>query len=93
MNITVFGACGIPSGASSLAVNVTVVAPASSGYVTLYPGPGTTTLPAVSTINYSNGRTLANNARVSIGVDGTINIYNAGSSPLQFLIDVSGYFK
>jgi hypothetical protein len=91
-NLVVTGKCGIPAGATSLAVNVTAVSPPGGGLVTLYPGPANTARPQVSTINYSLGRTLANNARITIGVDGSINIFNAGS-PLDFLIDVSGYFK
>lgn len=92
MNLVVTGKCGVPSGATSLAVNVTAVSPPGGGLVTLYPGPANTVKPVVSTINYSAGRTLANNARITIGLDGSINIFNAGS-PLDFLIDVSGYFK
>jgi hypothetical protein len=93
MNLSVFGKCGVPSGATALAVNVTVVGPTGSGFVTLYPGPANTVRPVVSTINYPAGRTLANNARITLGLDGSINIFNAASSPLDFLIDISGYFK
>ncbi len=92
MNLVVTGKCGVPAGATSLAVNVTAVSPAGGGLVTLYPGPANTVRPVVSTINYSASHTLANNARITIGLDGSINIFNAGS-PLDFLMDVSGYFK
>ena len=92
MNLVLTGKCGVPAGATSLAVNVSAVSPPGGGLVTLYPGPANTVRPQVSTINYSAGRTLANNARITIGLDGSINIFNAGS-PLDFLIDVSGYFK
>jgi len=93
MNFVMAGKCGIAAGATSAAVNVTAVSPSDGGFVTLYPGPANTARPVVSTINYKAGRTLANNARITIGNDGSINIFNAGSSPLNFLIDVSGYFK
>jgi hypothetical protein len=93
MNLVVTGKCAVAAGATSAAVNVTVVNPSTSGFVTLYPGPANTVLPVVSTINYTPGRTLANNARITVGVDGSINIFNAASQPLNFLIDVSGYFK
>jgi hypothetical protein len=92
-NLAVFGKCGVPTGATALAVNVTVVSPAVAGLVTLYPGPVNTVKPLVSTINYTAGRTLANNARITIGVDGSINMFNAAGTPLDFLIDVAGYFK
>jgi hypothetical protein len=93
MNLAVFGKCGVPAGATALAINVTVVSPAVAGLVTLYPGPANTVKPVVSTINYTAGRTLANNARITIGLDGSINIFNAAGTPLDFLIDVAGYFK
>jgi hypothetical protein len=91
--LTIAGNCGVPSGATALAVNITVVSPASDGFVALYPGPQITTRPFVSTLNFTPGRTLANNARVALGVDGTLNIFNAGSAPLDVLLDISGYFK
>jgi hypothetical protein len=93
MNLVVTGKCGVAAGATSAAVNVTVVSPAIGGLVTLYPGPANTVKPVVSTINYTAGRTLANNARITVGVDGSINIFNAAGTPLDFLIDVAGYFK
>jgi len=91
--ITVAGACGVPAGATALALNMTAVAPLDLGFITLYPGPAITTRPGVSTLNFSPGRTLANNARVALGADGTLNIFNASSSPLDVLIDIAGYFK
>ena len=79
MNLVVTGACGVPAGVTALAVNVTAVNPPGGGLVTLYPGPASTARPQVSTINYSAGRTLANNARITVGTDGSINIFNAGA--------------
>ena len=93
LNVTLAGVCGIAADATSAAVNVTVVSPSSAGFVTLYPGPSFTVRPGVSTINFVAGRTLANNARIAIGVDGTVNIFNASATPLNFLIDIGGYFK
>jgi hypothetical protein len=91
-NVQVAGQCGIAADATAVAVNVAVVAPATGGYVTAYPGPAGTQIPIVSTINYSTGRTLANNAVVKLGPDGTMNLYNVGTN-LNFVIDVTGYFK
>lgn len=91
--MTITGLCGIPSGTTALAVNVTVVSPPASGFATLYPGPAIVTRPNVSTINFPAGRTLANNARVALGADGTLNIFNAASGSLDVLIDIQGYFK
>jgi hypothetical protein len=92
-NLSIFGSCGIPSDATTLVVNVTVVNPTDTGFATFYPGPAFIARPNVSTINFKPGKTLANNARVALGVDGSINIFNAGATPLDVLIDISGYFK
>jgi hypothetical protein len=92
-NVAVIGPCGVPTGATSLAVNVAVVNPSQAAFVTVYPGPSNTVRPNVSTINFLAGRTLANNARVTIGVDGSINLFNVATTPIDFIIDVSGYFK
>jgi hypothetical protein len=93
LNLVVTGKCGVATGATAVAVNVTVVNPAVDGLVTVYPGPANTVKPVISTINYTAGRTLANNARITVGVDGSINMFNAAGTPLDFLIDVAGYFK
>jgi len=91
--ILVAGACGVPSNATALAVNVTVVNPTDTAFATFYPGPAFVVRPNVSTINFTPGRTLANNARIPLGADGSINIFNAGATPADFLIDVAGYFQ
>ena len=63
---------------------VTVYVVDIDGLVTLYPGPANTIKPVVSTINYTAGRTLANNARLTVGVDGSINIFNAAGTLSTF---------
>jgi hypothetical protein len=93
-NVQVAGQCGVAADASAVAVNVIAVTPVSaSGYVAAYPGPPYSPPPSTSTISYTAGRTLANNAVIRLGPDGTINFYHAGSDPLQFVIDINGYFK
>ena len=91
-NVTVAGACGIPTGAAAISVNLTAVNPATGGFVTLYPGPASSARPLAATINYKAGRALANNAVVRVGSD-SINAYNSGPNTVQIVIDVNGYFK
>ncbi|HXA16931.1 MAG TPA: IPT/TIG domain-containing protein, partial [Thermoanaerobaculia bacterium] len=91
--LPIFGFCGVPSNATALTVNVTVVSPSDTAFATLYPGPAFVARPNVSTINFTPGRTLANNARIALGVDGSINIFNAGATPLDVLTDISGFYK
>lgn len=87
--IAVAGVCGIPTAAVAVAVNLTVVNPGAIGYMTLFAG--SSSQPLASTINYSPGRTLANNGIVRVGSD-SINVFNSGSA-INFIIDVNGYFK
>jgi uncharacterized repeat protein (TIGR01451 family) len=92
-NVVVVGQCGLPSGTTSMAANVTAVSPPTDGYATVYPGPVGNPRPFAATINYSLGRTLGNNTNARVATDGSINIFNSGSLPLDFVVDVSGYFK
>lgn len=89
--VTVAGVCGIPTGVVAISVNVAVVTPPASGFLTLFTGPSSVPVPLASTINYQTNRTLANNAIVRAGSD-TINVYNGGPTA-HFIIDVNGYFK
>jgi glucose/arabinose dehydrogenase len=83
------GRCGVPVTARALALNVTVVQPASGSYLRLYPGDdvGTNT----TTVSYHPNRTLANNATVLLDGGGTFMAFADGA--LHLLIDVVGYFE
>ena len=84
------GRAGIPStGVDAVAVNVTVVSPTASNYVTVYPSG--TPKPNASNINFVAGQTIPNMAIVKLGSDGRIAIYNEGGST-QVIVDVVGWF-
>jgi parallel beta-helix repeat protein len=91
----VTGRCGIPAGAKAVALNATVVGPTGLGDLRLYPAG--TFAPGASTINFSAGKTRANNAVISLGGGGQISVRcdMAPSPPGQthFLFDVTGYFQ
>jgi len=91
---SVLSRCSIPSAALALSVNLTVVSPASAGYLTLHAGDVTPPFPA-SSLSFSAGRTRANNAIVQLSTDGrsTIGVENNSSDALHFVIDVNGYFR
>jgi len=91
---TVTGACGIPSSAQSLAINLTAVTPGSGGFLQIYPG-SLTTPPVVSAINFNQGVTLANNGLVSLAFDGTgtITVKSGAGVAVDFVIDVTGYYQ
>src|ERR1700733_11287297 len=59
ISVQVPGVGGVPAtGVTAVVVNVTVVGPTSSGYVTLFPEG--TTQPVVSNLDFTAGETLAN---------------------------------
>jgi hypothetical protein len=87
-------ACGIPSNATSVSTNVTVVNPATQGDLVVYPAT-LVTAPNTSTISFRAGRTRANNAQLSLSTDGTgrITVKNNAAGALDLVLDVNGYFK
>jgi len=91
-NILGVGQCGIPATATALSINVIAVSPAATGWLTVFPGPVTAPRPLISTLSYRSSKTRANSSIAGVGPDGSINIYNSGSS-VHFIIDVSGYFQ
>jgi hypothetical protein len=88
----VTGLCGIPAGARTVAINVTVVGATQDGNLRLYATAGP--VPLASTINFRGGRTRANNAIVTLGSGGQLTVQNdmtAGST--HVVLDVVGYFR
>jgi hypothetical protein len=86
----VAGSCGIPAGAKSVVANVTVVAPSTSGWLSLFPSD--LPWPGTSTINYRTGKTRGNQAIVPLSADGRLTVRNSGAA-VYYLIDVYGYFQ
>jgi hypothetical protein len=91
--VTVAGRCGIPATAKSVASNLTVVAPPTNGYFTLFPGG--TTIPLFSSINFRPGLTRANNTLAPLGAAGDLGVFCSTdpSAMVNFIVDVSGYFE
>lgn len=90
--VTMIGRCGIPSTATSIALNVTVTQPTALGHLTVYPAGNP--LPSSSTINYRAGQTRANNAVVPLGAGGAIAVSSGQiSGTTHFVIDVNGFFR
>jgi hypothetical protein len=84
------GSTHIPSGISAVILNVTVVSPTASGYITVYP---TGTRPLASNLNFARGQTVPNLVIVKVGPDGKVNLFNGSSGSTQLLADVAGYFS
>ena len=90
INIQVTGVGAVPaSGVTAAVVNVTVVGPTASSYVTVFPQG--TTQPVVSNLNFTAGETLANLATVPVGSQGGITVYNFNGS-VNVVVDVEGYY-
>ena len=88
------GSCGVPAGAKSLAVNVTVVNPANAGFLNVYPADQSA--PTTSTINFvPTVSARANNAIVSLAFDasGGVKVQNGSPGTLHLILDVVGYFE
>jgi hypothetical protein len=88
------GQCGIDSAAVAVSLNVTVVAPTASGYLTLWPSG--TAQPIVSTINFVANDVLANGAIVPLAAamsNQELAVYNGGPGQTNIIVDVTGYFK
>jgi hypothetical protein len=90
------GRCGVPSSARAAVLNVTIVAPSTSGHLRIWPYG--TTMPNVSTINFGAGEpAIANGAVVPLTTGSSLNIstyLGTGSgATAHLLIDVTGYFQ
>lgn len=87
------GICGIAPGAVAVSLNVTVVQPTASGYLTLWPSG--TTQPTVSTINFVPSDVLANGAIVPLAAamsSTEIAVFNGAGGSTNVILDVTGYF-
>ena len=91
-SFTIGGQCGVPADAAAVTFNFTIVNTTSDGDLRVVPAG--ITLPVVSTLNWIPATTvIANGALVPLGTAGAITVHNDGSTPVDLVIDVTGYFK
>jgi hypothetical protein len=89
---SVVGVCGIPAGAVSISANVSVTNVWAQGELVLYPAD--VPLPGTSAIAFRPGKTRANNAMVYLSASGTMfTVLNSCTAPVDFILDVNGYFQ
>jgi hypothetical protein len=90
----VVGICGVPSTATAIAANVTVVEETDYGHLRVYPAGGAP--PGTSTINFTPGKVRANNAVVALGQGGQVivecHMPPGSTGRLHFVLDVTGLF-
>ncbi len=88
------GPCpGMPNSVDAYSLNVTVVTPSGPGHLVIWPTGASE--PAVSSINFTAGQTIANAVIVPAGNSvpiGAISV-KAGVSGTHLLIDINGYFS
>jgi hypothetical protein len=86
------GTCGVPSGASAVAANVTVTQPSAPGNLNVFRA-GTAFPPPTAIVNYSAGATRANNAIIPLSPSGQVTVRCSPSGSAHVIIDVNGYFQ
>lgn len=87
--VSVAGSVDVPADAAAVAVNITVVRPTASGYLTAFPAG--VPRPTASNINFTAGSIVPNSAIVRLGTKGQINLFvSAGCA--HVIVDVTGYF-
>ena len=87
------GTCGIPAGAAAVSANLTVVIPPAGGSLSVYPGDGS--LPGTNSVSFNAGKSRADNAILKLALDGsgTVKVNNSAAGPVNFILDVNGYFQ
>ena len=88
-SLQVAGVAGIPSGAQSVVVNITMLGSSRPGYLTAYPTGEP--LPYASNVNVAAGGVRANTAVVKVGAGGRIDLFVAETNA-DVIVDVLGSF-
>lgn len=86
--IQVGGVAGLPSDATAVSANITVVAPNGSSYLTVYNCAGA--VPTASTLNF-HYNTMANSGLFPLNASGQLCVFSPVST--QLVIDINGYFR
>ncbi|MFE7634290.1 right-handed parallel beta-helix repeat-containing protein [Kitasatospora sp. NPDC057518] len=85
------GVAGIPaSGVAAVTMNVTVTDPQQDGHLTVYPSG--TSAPDSSSLNWSAGRTIANQVTVPVR-NGKVSFYNVSGGTAHLIADLAGYYS
>ncbi|MFF1414451.1 hypothetical protein ACFVX6_32465 [Streptomyces sp. NPDC058289] len=85
------GGSGVASGVDSVALNVTVTNTVAPGHVTVWEGDDTG-IPETSNLNYATGQSVSNTVIAKVGSDGYVDLFNGGWSPVDLVVDITGYF-
>jgi hypothetical protein len=87
----VSGNCTIPSDATAVSMNVTIVGPTSTSFLTVFAS-DVSPRPLVSSLNWVAGQAPTANAATSrLSADGKLSFYNL-SGTVDLLADIVGYY-
>jgi hypothetical protein len=89
LSVSVRGTGVVPPNATALIMNVTVTAPSTAGYVTVFPGD--VGVPVASNLNFVAGETIPNLVTVRVPQDGIIKFFNS-SGATHVIADIVGYY-
>lgn len=85
------GQCTIPTSATAVSMNVTVISPTSASYLTVYPSDASPR-PLVSSLNWVAGQPPTPNAVTTrLSADGKVSFYNLAGS-VHLIADIVGYY-
>ena len=88
VELAVGGRAGVAANATAAVLNVTVIEPATAGFVTVFPcGSG---VPNSSSVNFVAHATVANAVVSKLGINGRVCLYS--NSATHLVVDVNGYF-
>jgi len=90
LKLKVGGVKGIPASVGAVAVNLEVADATANGGLMAYPDG--TNVPAFASLAYASGQLTSNMAITPVGPDGVIDLYNAGTRPVNVYLDVSGFY-
>jgi len=92
LDLAVLGVGGVPAaGVTAVVVNVTVVSPSTTSFLTLYPR-GLSPRPVTSNLNFVAGQTVADLVVARVGSGGKVSVFN-NSGPVDVVGDVVGYYN
>jgi hypothetical protein len=84
------GKCTIPTTATGVALNVTVVNPTAGSFLTVFPADAA--LPLASSLNYAPGQgPTPNGVTVSLSSDGAVAFFNRNGT-VDVIADIVGYY-
>lgn len=89
LQVTGAGTTNVPTGASGVALNITVTEPDAAGYLTVWPCDQPQ--PLASNLNYAAGETIPNLVVAKLSAAGTVCII--GQATTHVVADVNGWFS